>query len=299
MIGHAIRAYRHYAARQGSMLAAAVTYYAFLSLFPLLALAFASVGLVAQILPEAQTALDASLQSLLPGMVGDEPDQISLGAIKQAAGAVAGIGLVTVAYAGLNWIADMRDALAAMFDVESTRSPVSTRGRVMHFVTVRVRDALVLLTVGLILLVSVVVSGGVLGLIEKVRSGLGVNADLGFLTSALLIVGGSATGAVLFFAMFRLLAGSAQSDRALWSGALLGAVGFELLKQASKWLLASTTTQPAFQAFGIALILLVWIYYFSRLIMFAAAWAQTAASGRTTAADISVRSDPNDAGPAL
>lgn len=275
-MSHAIRAYQHYAAQQGSMLAAAVTYYAFLSLFPLLALAFASVGLVAEVLPQAQRALDASLQSLLPGMVGDEPDQISLDTIKDSAGAVAGVGLVTVAYAGLNWIAEMRDALAAMFEVESSRKPTSTRGRITHFVTVRVRDALVLLTVGLVMLSSVVISGGVLGLIEKVTSGLGVHAELGFVTSTLLILAGAATGVVLFFAMFRLLANPQEPNRALWSGALLGALGFELLKQASKLLLASTTNQPAFQAFGIALILLVWIYYFSRVIMFAAAWARTA-----------------------
>jgi membrane protein len=274
-IEHAIRAYRHYADRQGSILAAAVTYYGFLSLFPLLALAFAGVGLVAEFLPGAQRALDASLQSLLPGMIGEGPDQISLKAIKDSAGAVAGLGLVTVAYAGLNWIAEMRDALAAMFEVESSRKPTSTRGRVTHFIAVRVRDGLVLLTIGLVLLSSVAISGGVLGLIDKVASGWGVHAQLGFVTSTILIVAGAATGVVLFFAMFRLLANPTESNRSLWSGALLGALGFELLKQVSKWLLASTTHQPAFQAFGIALILLVWIYYFSRVIMFAAAWART------------------------
>jgi membrane protein len=66
------------------------------------------------------------------------------------------------------------------------------------------------------------------------------------------------------------------SSSALWSGALVGAIGFEALKRASTWLLDSTANQPAFQAFGIALILLVWIYYFSRVVMYAAAWAHTA-----------------------
>ena len=39
---------------------------------------------------------------------------------------------------------------------------------------------------------------------------------------------------------------------------------FEVLKAASFLLLASTQGSPAFQAFGIALILLVWINYTSR-----------------------------------
>jgi membrane protein len=84
---------------------------------------------------------------------------------------------------------------------------------------------------------------------------------------------GVATGTVLFFAMFKVLAAPTVSHRALWSGALVGALGFELLKQSSTWLLGATAQQPAFQAFGIALILLVWIYYFARVLLYAAAWA--------------------------
>jgi membrane protein len=89
----------------------------------------------------------------------------------------------------------------------------------------------------------------------------------------LLIVAGVATGTVLFFAMFKLLAAPTVANRSLWSGAVVGAVGFELLKQLSTWLLATTAQQPAFQAFGIALILLVWISYFSRVLLYAASWA--------------------------
>jgi membrane protein len=61
----------------------------------------------------------------------------------------------------------------------------------------------------------------------------------------------------------------------MWSGALLGAVGFEILKQISKYLIQATQNQPAFQVFGLALILLVWINYFSRIILYAAAWVWT------------------------
>jgi membrane protein len=275
-LDHAVRAYQHYAAREGSTLAAAVTYFAFLSLFPLLALAFAGVGLLAQVVPDAQAALESALESILPGMVGNGQDQISLDSLQQAAGAVAGVGLVTVTYSGLGWIAEMRDALADMFDVESSRKPTSTRGRVSHFLVLRARDGLVLLVIGSVLLGSVIVSGGLLGLIKKVGNGLGVNAGLGVATTSLMIAAGVISGMVLFFAMFKLLADPSIPDRALWAGAFLGAIGFELLKQASKLLLSSTTHEPAFQAFGIALIVLVWIYYFSRVVMFAAAWARTA-----------------------
>ena len=258
------------------MLAAAVTYFAFLSLFPLLALSVATVGFVAHYLPDAQSVLNAVLQALLPGMVGDEPSQISLTSIQDAAGAAAGIGLLTMLYAGVSWISEMRDALAAMFDVESSRAPKLGRQKVMAFLTVRARDTVALMSIGLILLVSVGVSGGLLALLQQLGRVIGVNDDLGFVTPVLLVAAGLATGTVLFFAMFKVLAAPTVADRALWSGAFVGALGFELLKQASTWLLGTTAQRPAFQAFGIALILLVWIYYFSRVLMYAASWAAAA-----------------------
>jgi membrane protein len=55
---------------------------------------------------------------------------------------------------------------------------------------------------------------------------------------------------------------------------------FELLKQLSTVLLQGTREQPAVQAFGIALILLVWINYFSRVVVLAAAWAHTSPEAR-------------------
>ena len=86
---------------------------------------------------------------------------------------------------------------------------------------------------------------------------------------------GFGANVLLFFTMFVLLAEPRTPRRSLWSGALLGAVGFEVLKQLSGRLFAATQGSPAFQAFGIALILLVWINYFSRVVLYAAAWAHT------------------------
>jgi len=73
------------------------------------------------------------------------------------------------------------------------------------------------------------------------------------------------------------LARPALPRRSLVEGALLGALGFEVLKSLATVLIGHTHDQPAFQAFGVALVLLVWINYFSRLVLYGAAWAGTAA----------------------
>ena len=90
-----------------------------------------------------------------------------------------------------------------------------------------------------------------------------------------MVVLGGAADMLLFFAIFTLLVRPRLPQRSLWAGALLGAIGAELLKWLSSFLIGLTKDQPAFQAFGIALILLVWINYFSRVVVYAAAWAFT------------------------
>jgi membrane protein len=61
---------------------------------------------------------------------------------------------------------------------------------------------------------------------------------------------------------------------------LLGAIAFEVLKQVSGLLISLTQGNPAFQAFGIALVVLVWINYFSKVVLYAASWAHTSAAAR-------------------
>lgn len=259
-----LRAVGWYGDRKGSLLAAAVTYFGFLSFFPILALAFAAVGLVAGLFPDAEDALTDALRDLLPGMIGSGPQQISIADIRSASGAAAGIGAVTVLYAGTGWIAGMRDALHVMFDLPEPETADSPVGKARQWATTQLRNTGALVAIGGVLIVSVGISGLVTGVIS-----LGA------------VPAGIVTSTVLFLVMFRLLAHPPLPRNALIAGALLGGVAFEVLKQASRFLLASTAGQPAFQAFGIALILLVWIHYFSRVVMFAAAWSATDEKGRT------------------
>ncbi len=66
----------HYGEVNGSAQAGAVTYYGFLSFFPILALAFFVVGYVARVYPAAQDNLVAAIQQVLPGIVGNGQGEI-------------------------------------------------------------------------------------------------------------------------------------------------------------------------------------------------------------------------------
>lgn len=272
LVDHAVRTQEHFSEVKGGQQAGGVTYFGFLSVFPVLALAFFAIGYVANVFPDAQDALLDAIDEVLPGLVGNQPNEVPLEDVQDAAGAVGLIGLAGVLYAGLGWLSSLQTALIVLFEMPERLQP--------SFIIGKLRDLLTLVVLGAVLMLSVAVSGVLTRLSEQVLDLVGLGSGLGWLVALVAIAFGLAASALLFFLMFRLLARPPVPSRSLWAGAWLGAIGFEVLKQLSGLLLVSTRGQPAFQAFGIALILLVWINYFSRVTLYAAAWAHTSPAAR-------------------
>lgn len=272
LLDHVVRTVLHYTGVKGTMQAGAITYFAFLSFFPLLALGFFAVGYVGRFYPDARDNLTTALEQLLPGIVGSGPGELQLSSIQSVAGTLGLFGLVGVLYAGLGWLSSMREALMAVFEMPG-------RG-FTGFLIGKVADIVTMVVIGVFLVLSVALSGVVTGFSRDLLDAAGLSQDLEPALNGLAILLGVAANAVLFFAMFRLLARPTTPDHSLWRGALVGALAFELLKQASRILLERTAGQPAFQAFGISLILLVWMNYFSRVVIIAAAWAHTSPLSR-------------------
>jgi membrane protein len=270
-LDHTLRMVSHYGVVNGNGQAGAVTYFGFLSFFPVLALAFFVVGLVVHVYPDARAQTVQAINQVLPGVVGSGSGQISLSTIETYSGTVGVIGVVSVLYAGLGWLSGLRQALEVMFSVPRQEQP--------SFVIGKLRDLATLALIGLTLLVSVALSGAVTGFTGAILKLVGIDPDALLPSLALAVLAHAlAIGAstLLLMLMFTLLVNESHVPRgALVRGALLGAAGFEVLKLAASLLLGQTRGQPAFQAFGVALILLVWINYFSRLVMYAAAWAYT------------------------
>lgn len=266
-LDHVLLMNEHYGKVKAGQQAGGVTYFAFLSFFPLLALAFFVVGIIQSIYPDAEDNLTTAIDSVLPGIIGNGDTQLSLDDVQSFSGIAGVVGLLGVLYAGLGWVSALREALVVVFETPQRELPSFVKGKL--------RDLLALGIIGFVLVVAVAVAGFVSGFSEDVLDLVGLGSELSWLVKILAVLLGLAANTVLFFALFRLLAEPQAPPRSLWSGAVLGAVGFEVLKQLSGLLLKSTQGQPAFQAFGIALILLVWINYFSRLVLYAASWAYT------------------------
>lgn len=293
LVDHLVRMQEHYSAVKAGRQAGAVTYFGFLSFFPILALAFFAVGLVSRVYGDARQDLADALNTVMPGLIGTDEGQATLQQIERAASTVGIIGAVVLLYTGLGWLSAMRDALTTVFETPPERQP--------GFVAAKLRDLLVLLIIGSVLFVSVVVAGLVGGFSNDVVDWLDLGVDLGWLVRLLTVAIGVGADLLLFFLVFRLLGRTRAPRSALWQGALLGALAFEVLKQLSTLLLQATQGSVAFQAFGIALIVLVWINYFSRIVLYAASFAHTAPSARLLQAVLEaapVQGPPSPAVPA-
>lgn len=270
VLDHTVNALTYYSKRNGNAHAGGVTYFGFLSFFPLLALAFFAIGYIAVVAPQAKSELVKAIEGMLPGLIGKGDGKISLATFEEYAGTVGLIGAVALLYTGLGWVSALRRALGDMFQV-----PLQDR---LGFVPGKIRDLGALLVLGVVLVLSVSLSGAMTWFSQAILRWVHLDGSatatvlLWIVTHGL----GVAVSTVWFMMLFRFVPHPLVGSRALWQGALVGALGFELLKSAAGQLISMTMGSPAFQAFGVTLVLLVWISYFSRLIMLGAAWAYTA-----------------------
>src|SRR5688572_19142364 len=164
LVDHLVRMADHYSAVKGSLQAGAVTYFAFLSFFPILALAFAVIGYVAGVYGGAQSDLVRAISDVLPGMVSQQEAEgkIAISDLQAAAPGIFTIGLLVMLYSGLGWISAMRDALLVVFERPPDEQPSFAKGKL--------RDLIALILLGVVLLLSVAVSGVITSLAEDRKS---------------------------------------------------------------------------------------------------------------------------------
>lgn len=265
---HLLRTARRYQTQHGDQLAGSVTYFAFLSFFPIIALAFAVVGYVVTIRPDALETLTQAINSQLPGLA----ERIG---IDQIAGAKTGagiIGLLGLLYAGLGAVNALRDALRLIWMTTEPR---------LGFVLGKLRDLVALLLIGLTLLLSVVVGGFATQATGVVLEWLGLRGtplqQLGLGAAGIAV--SLAADLLVFTVILGWLARPPQPRSVVLRGALLGAIAFGLLKQLATLVLSGTLSNPVYGVWAVVAGLLIWINLSARITLLAAAWTATAGYG--------------------
>ncbi|MET9239415.1 YihY/virulence factor BrkB family protein [Nonomuraea sp. NPDC003709] len=264
-LDHAIRAVRRYQHQSGDTLAGAVTYYAFLSFFPLVALSYAVLGFVVATSEATRDALEKAIVERLPGIA----TQLNLDAIATARQTAGVIGLLGLLYAGLGALDALRGALREMS--MTTAPPLS-------FLVGKLRDLASILLIGVTMIASVLVAGFATTATDKVMQFV-FGSESALATWGLRLAGVVASvGAdwLLFLILLGWVDRPTRPFRLIARGALLGAIGFGVLKQAATLLLGQTLSNPIYGTFAVIVGLLVWINFSARLVLYVAAWTATA-----------------------
>lgn len=256
---HAWRSYETLDRVKWTRLAAAITFTSFLALFPLLTVG-AAVG--AAVLSKQQMQdLEHKLAAQVPGISG----QLDLSGLVDNAGTVGVLAGAALFFTGLGWVGSLRECLRAVWECEeSPGNPV----------LLRLKDGGVLLGLGGVALVSLGCSAFASAAVGWVVHRAGLQGVGGLLTALGFCIAVLADYVLLLYVLTRL-PGVHPTRHRLLVGALIGAVGFELLKLLLSGYLQHVAAKSMYGAFGTPIALLLWINFTAKLLLFCAAWTAT------------------------
>ena len=266
-LDHLARAGGRYQRTQGDLMAAGVTYFAFLALFPVLLLAASVIGLVLAGDELLQQELFAAIRETFPGTIG----RTLVRQLRDAIDGAGFIGLIALAgflYAGLRTMDKLRIGMERIW-----------KGHVDEPDVLRdnVQDLIALVVLGAVGLGSLGLTGAVTQATSWVLDLLGLTDEPGFgaLTRILGIALAVVVDTVVFLWLLRVVPSVSHPLRLLLPGALFGAAGIEVLKLIGGYYLSLISDSVTASAFGGAVGLLVWINLVARFAFFTAAWTST------------------------
>ncbi|MGW2489646.1 YihY/virulence factor BrkB family protein [Streptomyces sp. NPDC001606] len=260
---HAWRSYERLDRVKWSRLAAAMTFISFVALFPLLTLVAAVSA--ATLSPGRQKTVEHKIAEQFPGVISN---QLNLTSLVDNAGTVGVIAGALLLFTGIGWVGQTRDCLRAVWELpDRPENPLVTKAK----------DAGILFGLGGALLITLAAStlasaavGGLSGLLGLSGHGWGVV----LLRIAAFAVAALADFLVLLYVL-TLLPGVEPPRRRLLVAALLGAVGFELLKLLLSGYIQGIAAKSMYGAFGVPVALLLWINFTSKLVLYCASWTAT------------------------
>jgi len=263
-LDHLIRMYGRYQADGGDRLAAAVTFYWFLSLFPLLLLAISVLGFV-----YGDTAA-ARVSSGLSGYLPDQLVQTIGDTLSKAKGKAGVLGLVGLLLSGLGWIDGLREAIRSIWHQSTQAGNIVVR---------KLTDIVVLIGLFVTIGASIVITGATTAATGYVLHLLRLSdTTVAYVvTQALAYLLSGVADTALFLYMFTRLPKVSAPIVEILRSAVFGAVGFEILKFAGAYYVARTTSkgEATYGTFAVVVGLLLFLNLVSRLILLTAAFAVT------------------------
>ncbi|BBY27591.1 YihY/virulence factor BrkB family protein [Mycolicibacterium sediminis] len=241
-LGFAIAVVYKYIDDQGGYLAALITYYAFVSLFPLLLLLTTSLGVLLAGHPELQQQIVSSTVSQFP-VIGEQlqrPEELSGGVIAVV------VGIAGALYGGLGVGQAVQNAMDTVWAVPRNNRADPIRSRL--------RSLLLLVVLG-----SAAVTATALSAVGRATE------SLGGIGKAVLILAAIAINAGICLIAFRVTTARHLTYRQVLPGALTAAIIWQLLQSFGAGYVARVVTNASAinSVFALVLGLLAFLYLVS------------------------------------
>lgn len=257
--GSGFRAFTRFTHARASLLAAGTTYYIFLAMFALLAVAFGATLLIGS---EAITeAVNEAVNSAFPNLTGDQG--VNAQSLEEFAKNASIVGLLVLLYSGSGAMVAASDSLHQIYGAPKD-------GR--NFVVARLRLLAWMLLLAPLILMSFAASVLVSAFAQPILDWLGSTSTAG---QVLLRVGTSAVSLAIGFLVVYLMLGHLGGIRPPRSariiGAIVGAIGIEILKGVMGSIVAWSVAKPQYGAFAVPITVLLVLYLLTVVTYVAAA----------------------------
>jgi membrane protein len=241
---------------------ASVAYYSLFAIAPVLLVAVAVAGAVF-----GAEAVRGQLSTQIDGLVGPDAaeavEALLAGAARPSSNVLAMIvGGLTMVLASCGAFLEMRSALNTIW-----RVPPKKIGAFKAFWFSRLRAFGLVLAIGFLLLVSLAVSAALSALHDWLTS---LNLILPFILRILNFLLTLGVSAVLFGLMFKVLPDVSLRTRDIAIGALATAILFAVGKYLIGLYLGQTAASSSYGAAGSVVVLLLWVYYSSQIVLIGA-----------------------------
>lgn len=272
-----VRVWRGFLRGNGFLLSAGMSYYVLFSLFAVIYVSFAGVGIWLGASPRAIEALIDLANSYLPGLIGD-PGLIGrddVVEIAQGSTSLLGItGAVAVGFAAWTAIAAVTFTRRAIRDIFGL--PFDTRS----YWLLKLRDLLAGVLFGLALLLGAALSVLSVWALEWLFDlfGWGDSWVLSGMARVLWMASAFIVDAGALAALVRFLVGADLRWRFIWPASLLGGGAMVVLQLLAGFLLTRVPSNPLLASFAVIIGLLLWCRLLASVVLVAASWIAVTAA---------------------
>ncbi|WP_051303127.1 YihY/virulence factor BrkB family protein [Comamonas composti] len=266
-----IDALRLWLAADGLRMSAAMSFYGILSLAPLLLLIVGLLGWWVD-----RSYVEHTLIEQIQSVIGERGAQVVSGALESAQrpaeGRLASIfGLIMLMSGATGVFVELQSSLEKLWISDGTPTP--PKAAWWRLAVLRLRGLSYVLVLGFLFMVSMLMSTA----LQLLTHWAGALLQMEPFLPLVRLINEAASFAIvslLFVGLMRVGTGPKPALRHLIWGGAFGALLFSLGRQAMAWYLSTAAVVSAYGAAGSLVVLLMWIYFSSAILLLAAAMAK-------------------------